>query len=54
MEFLVVGIGGFCGAIARYLVYLAERSIGVHLFPIGTLFINLFGCLLAGLLLAQI
>lgn len=52
MEFFVVGFGGFCGAIARYLVYLAERSLCAHSFPFGTLFINFFGCLLAGVLLA--
>ncbi|MEW6056096.1 MAG: fluoride efflux transporter CrcB [Bdellovibrionota bacterium] len=54
MEFLVVGLGGFLGAMARYFVYLAERSIGAHSFPFGTLFINLLGCLLAGLLLAVV
>lgn len=54
MEFLIVGLGGFFGAIARYLVYLAERYFGENLFPIGTLFINVFGCLLAGLLLAVV
>lgn len=54
MEFLVVGFGGFCGAIARYFIYLVERSIGIHSFPLGTLFINIFGCLLAGFLLAVI
>ncbi len=54
MEFIVVGFGGFCGAIARYLVYLAERSLGTHSFPSGTLFINLVGCLLAGILLAVV
>lgn len=52
MEFIIVGLGGFLGAICRYLVYLAERSFGVHSFPYGTLFINVSGCLLAGLLLA--
>ena len=52
MEFLIVGIGGFCGAIARYFVYLVERSILSHHFPFGTVFINVSGCLLAGLLLA--
>jgi fluoride exporter len=54
MEFLVVGLGGFFGAIARYLVYLTERSIGASQFPFGTLFINLFGCFLAGILIAVI
>ena len=54
MEFVVVGIGGFFGAIARYLVYLVERTIGPHTFPFGTLIINLIGCLLAGFILATV
>jgi CrcB protein len=54
MEFLVVGVGGFCGAILRYLIYLAERSMIVHPFPFGTLVINLSGCLLAGFVLAVV
>ena len=52
MNFLLVGLGGFCGAIARYLIYLAEQSSGARTFPFGTLFINLLGCFLAGLLMA--
>jgi fluoride exporter len=54
MEFFVVGIGGFFGAIARYLVYLAERSVWSQAFPFGTLFINFIGCLMAGTLLALV
>lgn len=53
-ELFIVGVGGFVGAIARYLVYLIERSIGPAAFPFGTLIINLVGCLLAGLLLGVI
>ena len=52
MDFFVVGFGGFLGAIARYLVYLGERFIGVRFFPFGTLFINIVGCLIAGVLVA--
>jgi fluoride exporter len=54
MEFIAVGMGGFIGAIARYLVYLAERSIGPVTFPMGTLMINLLGCFLAGVILALV
>ncbi len=54
MEIIIVGFGGFVGAIARYLVYSPERSLGVHAFPFGTLFINILGCLLAGFLLAAV
>lgn len=49
-EILLVGISGFLGAIARYLVYL---RIGVRAeggFPWATLTVNLLGCLLIGVL----
>lgn len=52
MELLVVGFGGFIGAIARYLIYLQEKSLLPHKFPIGTLVINLLGCFLAGIALS--
>lgn len=54
MEFLVVGFGGFFGSIARYAVYICERSLSTYRFPLGTLFINVLGCFLAGFLLAVI
>ena len=54
MEFLVVGLGGFFGSIARYLVYLGEQSLSTKDFPCGTLLINVFGCFLAGILLAVV
>lgn len=45
--FLLVGAGGFAGAVARYLVALALPFIGTG-FPFGTLFVNVAGCLLIG------
>jgi fluoride exporter len=46
---LVVGIGGFLGALARYgLGGLVHRIPGTSGFPYGTLVVNLFGCLLIG------
>jgi CrcB protein len=49
---MVVGIGGFLGAIARYMIgaYIGSRY-GVR-FPYGTFFINMSGCFLIGLVLA--
>lgn len=50
MEFLWIGIGGFAGANARF--YLS-REIGVRLgsqLPYGTLFVNLSGAFLIGVL----
>jgi CrcB protein len=50
MHLLAIGLGGFLGAIVRYLVdgLVAERTGG--LFPWGTLAVNLSGALLLGLL----
>ncbi|MBF0313439.1 MAG: fluoride efflux transporter CrcB [Oligoflexia bacterium] len=53
MEFLIVGFGGCLGAIARYVIYLAEKSLLQHKFPLATLIINCVGCLLAGAVLAM-
>ncbi|MGE0614983.1 MAG: fluoride efflux transporter CrcB [Bacteriovoracia bacterium] len=52
MDFLIVGLGGFIGAIMRYTLYLVERALGVTAFPWGTLAINLIGCFGAGMLFA--
>jgi fluoride exporter len=49
-EFLLVGVGGFLGAVARYGVSLAMlRWSGT--FPWATLSINVVGCFLIGLLM---
>jgi len=52
LRYLAVGIGGFAGAIARYLLgaYIGGR-FGVR-FPYGTFVINMTGCFLIGLALA--
>lgn len=48
---LVVGAGGFLGAIARYGVGrgLGQASSGSHWIPYGTLTVNIVGCLLIGI-----
>ena len=48
--FLLVGVGGFLGSIARYAVNLWINKTSIANFPLATLSINLFGCLLIGLL----
>ena len=50
IRLLVVGLGGFLGAIARYSLstFVQERYVGG--FPVGTLTVNVLGCLLAGVL----
>ena len=51
IKILVVGAGGFLGAIFRYLFGgLAQQISGSVGFPVGTLAVNLTGCLLIGLL----
>lgn len=50
---LLIGFGGFTGAVARYAVY--ELAHGVYhrtSFPFGTLIVNLTGSLIIGVLLA--
>ncbi|MEX2184021.1 MAG: fluoride efflux transporter CrcB [Chloroflexota bacterium] len=53
MPLLLIGIGGFAGAIARYLVdgIVSERTGGA--FPFGTLFVNASGAFVLGLLFAM-
>ena len=48
---LIIGTGGFCGAILRYLCsgWVQTLTKG-HAFPWGTLVVNLVGCLLIGCL----
>ena len=50
-KILIIGIGGFIGAILRYLaggyVQQLTRSAG---FPYGTLFVNICGCFIIGML----
>ena len=51
LKILMVGIGGFAGAICRYLVYEATLILykGAWL-PLGTLTVNILGCFIIGLL----
>lgn len=50
-KFLLVGTGGFVGAVLRYWVsgYIQQLSKS-NLFPFGTLAVNLLGCLMIGFL----
>ncbi|MDE2058700.1 MAG: fluoride efflux transporter CrcB [candidate division NC10 bacterium] len=45
---LLVGIGGFLGSVARYLVsgYIQDRT--GEIFPFGTLAVNVIGCFVIG------
>ena len=48
---LLIGLGGFMGALLRYSVSSLIQNISKSMsFPYGTLFVNLLGCLLIGAL----
>ncbi|NTW04906.1 MAG: fluoride efflux transporter CrcB [Peptococcaceae bacterium] len=49
-NFVLVGIGGFFGAIARYLIGLFFAGINFGRFPLGTFVINITGSFLLGLI----
>jgi len=53
MPLLLIGVGGFAGAISRYLVdgFVVDRTAGA--FPWGTLVVNLSGSFVLGLLFAM-
>ncbi|MBN1963659.1 MAG: fluoride efflux transporter CrcB [Anaerolineae bacterium] len=51
MYVILIGIGGFIGAVLRYLTSdLVQRIVGGALMPYGTLAVNMIGCLLIGFL----
>lgn len=51
LRILLVGIGGFLGSVARYLMsgYVQQLSRSIS-FPFGTLAVNLLGCFVIGFL----
>jgi CrcB protein len=53
MPLLLIGLGGFAGAISRYLLdgWVTDRTVGA--FPWGTLAVNLSGSFVLGLLFAM-
>ncbi len=51
---LIIGIGGFAGAISRYVIFMIDRQFyHQHHFPLGTLFVNLIGSFLIGIALGM-
>jgi len=51
---LLVGLGGFFGSILRYLLDQVFHRIFQTTFPIGTMFVNILGCFLLGIIYAFI
>ena len=54
LKVIVVGVGGFLGATARYgLSGLVHRKVDTY-FPVGTMVVNVTGCLVIGVLMSLI
>ena len=51
MNYLIIGIGGFLGAVARYELALWIGQRWGRIFPLGTFVINVTGSFLIGLLM---
>lgn len=53
-KLLVIGLGGFIGAIARYGLSALVHRRYMGAFPLGTLLVNVLGCLLIGMLMTLV
>ena len=53
MIFLLIAVGGAAGSVLRYLIGGAVQRMSAGGFPVGTLFVNVSGCFLIGILLRQ-
>jgi CrcB protein len=49
----MIGLGGGLGAISRYLISSFLSNISLIGFPIGTFFVNIIGCLVMGIFVAN-
>ena len=49
-DILLVGVGGFAGSVARYLVSVLLAAWATSAFPFATFAVNLVGCFLIGLI----
>ncbi len=47
---LLIGLGGFLGSISRFLIALGVNRVFQSVLPIGTLAVNILGCLLIGII----
>ena len=53
MILLLIAIGGAAGSVLRYLIGGRVQHFAPHGFPLGTLFVNVAGCFLIGILIKQ-
>ena len=51
-NYFMIGLGGFLGAIARYIVALWIGQRWGRIFPLGTFVVNVSGCFLISLLMS--
>lgn len=49
---LIVGTGSFAGGVSRYLSSVLIQKYAQSVYPYGTIFVNIVGCLLIGILYA--
>lgn len=50
LSFLVVGVGGFFGSMARFGLSYLVKNVADSPFPYGTFIINILGCFVIGIL----
>lgn len=50
MSYLLVGVGGFIGALARLVAARLADNLTSTRFPLGTFLVNIVGCFLLGIL----
>ncbi len=53
MIYVSIALGGAAGSLLRYLIGGAVQRMSASGFPIGTMFVNVSGCFLIGILLRQ-
>jgi CrcB protein len=53
MVLLLIALGGAAGSVLRYLLGGRAQHFAPHGFPLGTLFVNVAGCFLVGMLVRQ-
>ena len=53
MIYLFIALGGAAGSVLRYMVGGVVQRLSGSGFPIGTMFVNVSGCFLIGILLRQ-
>ncbi len=54
IKILIVGLGGFAGAVARYTLSDWVQRLAKGDFPFGTLIVNVLGCFLIGILMGWV